>query len=55
MGMKPRPKTKLNDETIDKCLEGAADVAREVGEQLKGTDSIPTSLHGLPIRGAKRD
>jgi hypothetical protein len=44
--------TRLTDEVINKCLEGAADVAREVAEQLKGTDSIPGSLSGMRIRGA---
>ena len=49
MGMKPRPKTKLDKKTIDKALKGAAAVAREVGEQLKGIDVIPESVRGMDI------
>ena len=49
----PTGDTGLTDEVIDKCLEGAADVAREVGEQLKGTDSIPASVSSLRITSAE--
>lgn len=35
---------RLTDEEIDRCFEQAAELIREVREQLRGTDKRPTNL-----------